>query len=190
MVKVQGIILAAGASSRMGEPKWGALIGGKTFLNHILSSFNSAGIDSIIVVFRNGRIPSGAFKFAINPNPERGQLSSLKAALEVSPPEAPFIMQLVDRPLVKPSTLKMMIDAYNDTIVIPSYNGRKGHPVLFPPTMRNILLATDDSGGIRAGITAFKGATEIVETDDEAVLWNIDSQDAIKVFEEKLKKRL
>lgn len=177
---IYGIILCAGASQRMGEPKWKALIEGKSFLQLIIAAFNNAGIEHILAVFRKPLPDIQTCIPLLNPNPERGQLSSLKTALYELPPGHPFMMQLVDRPLVKSRTFKTMISEYDGNIVIPAFKGRKGHPVIFPPQMRQILLDCDDSCGIRAGIQAWKGEIKILEVNDEAVLWNIDTKEDLK----------
>lgn len=181
-----GIILAAGASSRMGRLKWQVEIGGKSFLERALDCFSRAGIVDIYAVFREGEIPPGNFTVLINPQPERGQLSSLKTALERIEPGRPFIMQLVDRPLVSWKTIGAMLEAYDGQIIIPVYESRKGHPVVFPPDMREIILKTDDTLGIRGAIAAWTGEVKLLNADDEAVLWNIDTAEALEQYSRRM----
>ncbi len=178
----QGIILAAGASSRMGRIKWSLEIAGKTFLRHIEDCYHRAGVKDVFAVFREGQAAEGSFIPLINPEPERGQLSSLKVALEAILPQSPFIMQLVDRPLVESGTFTSMMKSYDGSIVIPTFKGRKGHPVIFPPPLREILLETDDALGIRSGIEAWKGEIKLLPVDDESILWNIDTPEALEKY--------
>jgi len=179
-----GVILAAGASQRMGFPKWQAEIAGKSFLAHIVDTFAEVNITSPIVVFR--KLPDSIHKSiipVINPSPESGQLSSLQTALSFVDDGHPFFMQLVDRPLVHHSTFTMMMDEYDGSkIVIPAFEGRKGHPVLFPPGMRKVIMRTDLKGGTRAAIEMWRGGVRVVETGDEAVWWNIDTPEEIEYY--------
>lgn len=179
-----GVILAAGASRRMGFPKWQAEIAGKSFLSHIVDTLAEVNITSPIVVFRRlpDLIPESIIP-VINPAPEAGQLSSLKTALSLVDEHRPFFMQLVDRPLVHRSTFIRMMEEYDGSkIVIPAFEGRKGHPVLFPPGIKNVILKTDLSAGARAAIEKWRGGVNIVETCDETVLWNIDSPEDLRYY--------
>jgi len=184
-VQVTGIILAAGASRRMGTPKWQAEIFNKSFLDHILDTFDEIKIKPIYAVFRKESAHSASnFIPLINPDPDRGQLSSLKTALQQIPPDSHFIMHLVDRPLVKADTLKQMIDIFSGKqIIIPSFGGRKGHPVLFPAGMRDILLDTDDEAGIRGGVAEWVNGIKLIDVEDESILWNIDTEEELRRIE-------
>jgi len=179
-----GVILAAGASRRMGFPKWQVEIAGRSFLEHIVDTFAEVKITSPIVVFR--KLPASIAETVIpviNPAPESGQLSSLQTALSLVDDGHPFFMQLVDRPLVHHSTFTRMMDEYDgEKIIIPSFSGRKGHPVLFPPEMKNVIMQTDLEEGTRSAIEKWSGGVNIVETGDEAVLWNIDTPEDVRYY--------
>lgn len=186
--EVIGVILAAGASSRFGSPKWQARIGGKTFLENIIGNLNSAGIHKIIVVFRDisSEIPPGIIP-VMNPFPENGQLSSLKCALNAIPSESYFLMCLVDRPLVKSSIIAELSAVLNEnTVIIPACDGKKGHPVLFPPGMKEIMLSTPDMLGIRETFRRWKGEIRLLPVQDPAILWNIDTPDDLVNIEKML----
>lgn len=172
----------------MGSPKWKTEINGKSFLQNIISAFNSAGVVHILTVFRNPLPSLEGCTALLNPHPERGQLSSLKIALGEIPDDTPFIMQLVDRPLVKTNTfIRMMNCCDGKSIIIPLFNGRKGHPVLFPPEMKSVLLSTDELLGIRGGITAGKSSVKLLEVEDEAILWNIDTKEDLTAAKKRFK---
>ena len=182
--EITGIILAAGASSRMGIPKWKVEISGKSFLDHIVNSYILAGIENITVVFRQmKKLPTGNFTTLINHEPDRGQLSSLLTAVETIPDNSPFIMHLVDRPLIASGTISKLIDSFdNAQILIPSYQKRKGHPVLFPAEMREIILNAKPDSTIRDCIESFGNGTRLIEVEDEKILWNIDSPESLDKY--------
>ncbi len=187
-MQAEGIVLAAGESRRMGLPKWSRKIAGKTFLEHIICSYRTAGIDKIYVVMREdpGDFPD-EYTILINPDPDRGKLSTLQTAIPFLSDESPFFMQLVDRPLVKPSTFIKMLQSYDGLrIVIPSFIKRKGHPVLFPPGIKSVIKSTSYSEGIRGAILGWQGGVNIIEVDDEAILWNIDTKEDLRYFSKRL----
>lgn len=175
-MKCTGIILAAGASRRMGLPKHRVMIKGRTFLQHIIEAMRGSGIEDIIVVFRPGDAIAGDYDSVVNPTPELGQLSSFKTALKRLPANSYFLMHLVDRPLVKTSTFKLLIEqAEPGMVLIPVYRGRKGHPVLFPPSFPEIVLNTGDSSTIREIIRGHQHIVRQIDVDDEGILINIDT---------------
>ena len=92
------------------------------------------------------------------------------------------MMQLVDRPLVKAETFRAMMDAGGKAVVIPSFGGRRGHPVFFPPQMRDILLSLQEGETIGDGIRKWSGETVILPVEDPAVLWNIDTPEALEKY--------
>ena len=144
---IPGVILAGGASSRMGgRPK--ALLptgrGDETFLGRIASTLVAGGVDDVVVVagyhdqairrFVEG-LPTPV-RLLTNLNPGDGQLSSLLVALRAvdRPQLRAVIVTLVDLPLVSASTVRAVLDGYRRTgapLVRPERDGRHGHPVLF-----------------------------------------------------------
>ena len=189
---VAGIVLAGGASRRMGQAKAGLVHDGRTFLAHVLGALRGAGIDHVILVSGSAHDavlaarPSGDDACVLrNPDPERGQLSSLKIALRALRTRQPrphaAVMALVDHPAVQPATVAGLISAWSDTpqatIVLPVFAGRRGHPVLFAESVWDELLATPDELGARAVVHA--DATRVLEipVDDAGVRIDVDTPD-------------
>src|SRR5271156_2160325 len=136
---LDGIILAAGESRRMGYPKPLLKIGDRTFIERIAESMLTVVPRLIIVLGAHSDRVRAAIprdnRIAIveNPNYSRGQLSSLKAGLDAIQPEASgALVHLGDHPMVRAETFRAIVDSYNQTgkqIVIARHQGHRGHPV-------------------------------------------------------------
>lgn len=151
---ISAIILAAGESSRMGRPKALLQWRGKPFIEHVCSALRAAGVeDRVAVLGRSSSeilaswTPAGE-KVAVNPTPENGQLSSLRAGLgyAVKDCEA-FMVCLADQPTVAPETYKKIIafwGHHKDSIVIPrtirasDSRLKRGHPIVIPASCRRL----------------------------------------------------
>ncbi len=102
---IAGIILSAGASSRMGTPKALLEFHGETFLDRLIRLFSEAGVAPIVVLghhaeqIRSGIQRAADATFVVNPDPARGMLSSLQCGLEAIPEQTEAVMFLpVDHP--------------------------------------------------------------------------------------------
>jgi molybdenum cofactor cytidylyltransferase len=185
-----GIILAAGASSRMGQTK--ALLPiqpGRTLLGRVLMTLNDAGIEPLVVVSR-ARLDVGEAWHdpraadvvqAINHDPGRGQLSSLVCGLDALSTVAPAIlMTLVDVPLPRVETIRVLLSAWSRTsapLVRPVYAGRHGHPAIFGALLLERLRTADFAEGAKPIIRAFADRAVDVAVDDPGVLADVDTPD-------------
>jgi CTP:molybdopterin cytidylyltransferase MocA len=137
-----GIILAAGKSQRMGRLKPLIKIQGKTFLQHISDQLFKAGVDEvkIVVGFRAQEIVeqsrAGQVQFVHNPLYEKGQFSSLLAALSaLETPQRGALVCLGDQPHIKHSWIEALIATHHehpDALIRPRFGQRTGHPVIYP----------------------------------------------------------
>jgi molybdenum cofactor cytidylyltransferase len=187
---IPGVILAAGASSRMGRPK--ALLptglAGETFLSRITATLFAGGVDDVIVVTG---ADTAAVRVAIEGFPvaprivenrayEEGQLSSLHAALEVvdRPGVRAMLVTLVDVPLVGAGTVRALLEAYRASgapVVRPARAGHHGHPVIFDRSVFNDLRHADSSAGAKGVVHARGAAVLDVQVDDEGAFLDIDT---------------
>lgn len=139
---VAAIILAAGASSRMGSPKPLLDCGGDTFLDRLISVFATA-CDPVIAVLghhaahvRAGISRGGEAAFVINPDPDRGMISSLQTGLAAVPSHCRAVFfHPCDMPQIQPATIHTLIAALDAAppeilAAIPTLDGKRGHPVL------------------------------------------------------------
>ena len=186
------IVLAAGESTRMGAPK--ALLSdgaGRVFITRLLHTFSQAGFRSIAVVTGtlHERIvaavaadapPRTSVTFARNPDPERGQLSSLLVGLDAvaRPGVHAVLVTLVDVPFVEASTIQAVVDAYERSrarIVRPARGGRHGHPVLFDAPLFAELRRADHRYGAKSVVHAHSGEVVNVQTTDGGAFLDIDT---------------
>ncbi len=187
---VPGIILAAGRSTRMGRPK--ALLPidsrGQSFLDRIIRTLQSAGIHEVLVVIGHDA-SSIATRFGdqdpnvrlvFNAQYQRGQLSSLQAALDVAdrPGVEGVLVTLVDVPLVSSETVRAVLTRHRETrapIVRPVRASRHGHPVVFDRSVFDEIRRADANIGARAVLQAHPGEIAEVEVEDDGAFLDIDT---------------
>jgi molybdenum cofactor cytidylyltransferase len=189
-----GIVLAAGESTRMGAPK--ALLpdgAGRVFITRVLHAMHAADVTDLVVVTGSLHAaivsavasdpPRGAIvTFARNPDPARGQLSSLLTGLEAASkqPIDAMLMTLVDVPFVAASTIRVVVETFRRTrapIVRPARGERHGHPVLFARSLFDELRHADPSQGAKAIVRRHAADIVNVQVDDEGALVDVDTRD-------------
>lgn len=188
---IAGIILAAGASSRMGTPKALLYYRGETFLDRLIRVLGEV-CDPVIVVlgYHAEEIRASAHgraRFVVNPDPSRGQLSSLKTALAGVPEEAEgFLFMPVDCPAPTPETVRMIANALqaNALLVIPRFEGRRGHPVCARRELIAEFLALPAEGQAKEVVRSHADRTHYLDTFDAGVLSDIDDPEAYRVLQE------
>ncbi len=178
---ISAIVLAAGKSERMGRPKALLPIRGRTFLQNILDAISRTSIEDTIVVLGHHRdqierslsLPSVVF----NPDYERGMITSFQAGIrKLSWETAGAFLFLVDHPLVESTTIESMImNLAPNRIVLPTFERRRGHPVLFSSEVVEEILALGPSEG--ANIVVRKNPDRIIEVPVNApgILVDIDT---------------
>jgi len=185
------VILSAGASSRMGRPK--ALLPYRegTFLEHLIEVTRHPRIGVTRVVLGAGaEVIRTIAKLdpsvvVINPGWEEGQLSSVNAGLRslVGVDADGIVLCPVDHPLVSARLVSELVERFyenNKAIVVPTYGGRRGHPVIFSNELFGELLAAPTDKGARAVVWAHAADILEVPTDEEGVVLNINDPDMLK----------
>ena len=185
MSAIAGIILAAGASRRMGSPKALLEFQGETFLDRLIGNLSEVCAETIVVLgyhadLIHGRLTRSA-RFVVNPAPERGQLTSLQCGLAaVSPESNGVLFTPMDYPAVRPDTIRRIADAFarRDTatvLVIPRFNGRRGHPVLAAATLIPEFLALPETAAARDVVRRHGANIHYIEVDDPGIVADIDT---------------
>lgn len=185
-MKISAIILSAGSSHRMGRPKALLTIGNKSFLQHIIDTVESVGIKDVVIVLGfewqtiRETLPSFKGKIIVNKAWEQGQLSSIIAGLhKINQKECDGVLICpVDHPMSSASLIKSLIAGLNDSkkkIIIPTHNGRRGHPIIIPKNLFDELRNAPLHIGMRAVVHAHKDEICEVPTEEKNVLINIDT---------------
>jgi molybdenum cofactor cytidylyltransferase len=186
---ISAVILAAGESRRMGQPKlllpWGEM----TVLGQVVATFAAAGITEILVVTGGARqqveglVTDLAKKYPVrsvyNPVHDQGEmLSSIQAGLAAldSRPRATLI-GLGDQPQVREVTIRAICAAFEQTdapVVFPSVGNRRGHPWLANRSFWPEILALPTSTNPRQFLNSYTGQIEYVQA-DESILQDLDT---------------
>ena len=182
---ISSILLAAGMSTRMGQPK--ALLdwGGEPLICYQIRQLQEAGVDEVVVVLGyraddiHRKLHGLTYRSVLNPVYQLGRAGSLRAGAKAVSPEASAIVLLnVDQP--RPADLiRAVIEGHTsaDSATRPVHGDRHGHPVVVAGRLRNELLAaTEDERGLRGVMEAH--VDEIVDVpSDERCLLDLNTPD-------------
>jgi molybdenum cofactor cytidylyltransferase len=178
VMAIEGIILAAGYSSRAGDFKPALDLYGRSIIRRSIESMLDL-CDKIIVVGGHrieklkeaiGDMPN--VKVVKNKHVKHGMFSSARAGVSQVEAERFFILP-GDQPLVLRSTYEALLDQTSD-IVIPRYKGKKGHPVLFNGSCKSEILAMPDTEILRNYIHA-KNDVAVIDVNDPGIGMDVDT---------------
>jgi molybdenum cofactor cytidylyltransferase len=182
------VILAAGESRRMGRPKAQLQYRGETFLDRLVRLF-AAHCSQVIVVAQEA-LPAirelagqeSCATFVANPHPERGMLSSLQCGLAAVANSAQAVFFIpVDHPAISDRTIRSLAAAWNgESLAIPRYQGRRGHPVLIARRMVPEFLGLAPTAQARDIVQRHAIEILYVDVDDPGVLADIDDPAAYR----------
>lgn len=183
-VKLSGVILAAGASSRLGRPKALLTFRGETFLDRLLAHFSGVCYEVIVVTrpdqprFKTrdrGLDP----KFVVNPEPARGMLSSLQCGLSaISPTAEGVIFSPVDYAPVERDTIHQIVKAFHGILTLPTYEGKRGHPCIFSSQLAAELLALPVTDSAKTVIHGHLFEARFVAVNDQRTVEDVDDMAA------------
>jgi molybdenum cofactor cytidylyltransferase len=189
MERIAGIILAAGESARMGQDKALLPWGTTTFLGHLLDSLRKTRVGLIRVVLGanapavRGKIEFGIAEMVVNPHWAQGQLSSLIRGLDSLPAGMVegAVVCLVDHPCISSRLIDSLLEGFNQSgklIILPTYQGRRGHPVLFSARLFGELRAAPLEVGARHVVRRHPDDILEVATEEEGVVLNINDRES------------
>ena len=158
--------------------------GNKTVIECCIDCLREAGVEEIVVVVGHRadeiRQTVSGVKFAINPDPDSAMGASIEAGLRALPETAQAtLIALVDHPAVPSTIVKQLLDSWQSgaRIVIPTWEGRGGHPVLVDLTFKPELLNLSATGGLRALFEAHRNDVKRLPVDSPFIARDIDTWD-------------
>ena len=186
------VILSGGASRRMGSPKALLPYQGRPFLEHLLEVARHPSIGLRRVVLGpdadaiSAQVALRPDEIVLNRDWERGQLSSIQAAIRSLPAGTDGLLLCpVDHPLVSESLVNDLIESFEKSraaVVLPLYEGRRGHPVIFAASLYEELLNAREDTGARAVVWAHKNEVCEVSTTEEGCVLNLNDPAAFEKF--------
>jgi len=186
------VILSGGESKRMGSPKALIPCRGKTFLEHLLEAARHPRISPVIVVLGphadaiRQAVNLDAINVVINQEWEKGQLSSIQAAvreLQKRDETDGFLLFLVDHPFISARLVDQLVAEFyrsEKPIVLPAFQGKRGHPVIFARRLYEELLAAPLDKGARTVVWAHAGEVLEVPTEEEGVVLNLNDPENLR----------
>jgi len=184
---ISAILLAAGQSKRMGNKnKLAKKINNKPLIVHSVENILSSPIDELIIVvgYQKEIIEKlikkdEKIKFIYNKDFETGVASSIKVGLNYMSEKAEsFFICLADMPNVNKNIYNLLIKSKNNNeIIVPTYKGKKGNPVLFSISMKKKIMAVKGDAGAKKIIEMNEKKTFNLETNDLAVTLDFNIQE-------------
>lgn len=173
------IILAAGRSSRMGQPKMNLPWRNTTVLGAVVKGLHAGGIENICIVVNKNRIPliqdemkSERIQFVENPDADTSEmLASIQVGLRALHPEVDYVfICLGDQPEIDPKVieqLKIMALKDSSPLIIPSYKMRRGHPWLVRMDLMDEILRLKEPDTVRTFINKHTDDIKYINIDHE-----------------------
>jgi molybdenum cofactor cytidylyltransferase len=172
---IAAVVLAAGLSRRMGQAKLLMPVGGRAIVRYVVESVLAGGVDLVWVVtgpdveLIEAALAGLEAQIAVNPAPEEGQASSLRAGIAALPASVDAVLiALGDQPSLAPSIIPALLAARRTSpklIVAPRYRDGQGNPVLFKREIFPELLRLTGDQGARPIIQKEPARVEWVELD-------------------------
>ena len=181
---IWAVILAAGESRRMGTQKLLLPFGDATVIESVVLTALASRVDRVLAVLgadrdavRQKLEPLG-IDFVINENFVKGMLSSVQAGFAALPPAAEAaVVMLSDQPFLPAGVVDAVVEAFRRSgkgIVVPAFQGRRGHPVLIGLKYHDEVLALDPTDGLRRLMRAHPDDIFEAAVEDANILRDMD----------------
>jgi len=183
---ISAIILAAGQSRRMGQPKMLLPWGNRTVIEHVVATFLNAEVEDILIVTgaEQERVEKSITGYSVRKIHNKGyaageMLSSLQCGLREMPEEAQAVLiGLGDQPQLQAESIHSICDAYRDDasrLIVPSFQRRRGHPWLVARPLWDEILALQPPATPRDFLNHHAAEIRYVNLDTPAILADLDT---------------
>ncbi len=183
MIRV--LLLAAGESRRMGQPKMLLPYGASTIIETVAHAALSASVDEVILVLGawEDRIREAVARLpltlAVNTEYRKGMLSSIQCGFRhLGPDTEAAVILLGDQPEIPAKVIDMVVDAWRSSgkgLVVPVFADRRGHPLLVDMRYRDEVRGLDPATGLRALLNAHEDDVHEIAVPVEAILNDVDT---------------
>jgi molybdenum cofactor cytidylyltransferase len=185
MPEICAIILAAGESTRMGANKLLLPWHGHPIIRVVIENVMQTYVDHILVVlgaFREEILPiikEMPVRHCYNSFYKQGMLSSVQCGFRNLPDSVDAAMIFLgDQPMISGAVAKLLIEEYRKSktgMLVPTYKGKRGHPVLIDKKYKNAIEKLDPAEGLRALFYHTSEDIQEVEADEPGILRDIDT---------------
>jgi molybdenum cofactor cytidylyltransferase len=184
------IVLAAGASTRLGQSKALVPVGGRAAVARLCATLRESGCPVIVVLGANDTAIRAAVplfaKSIENPDWALGRTGSIQAALRTVWRDDNILVAPVDHPAVTVRTISALLRAKGE-IRVPTFEGKRGHPTFFSHVIREEILALGKDEPLHAVVHRDAQRVTEVPVEDPAILLNVDTPDDLKKLQEHLR---
>lgn len=202
MIRISGILLAAGESKRMGKPKLILNLGKSNIINATIDNLLKSEIYELIIVLGHEaqKIESSLstqdkrIKFVTNKNYREGMSTSIKCGvLTTSKESEAFLIALGDQPLISPKVINRLIEKYQSSkvgIVTVMHKSFRGHPVLISKKYVKELLSLNGDIGARDFLKQHLDDTASIKIESSEEFFDIDRtqdyEELKKIYDRKI----
>ncbi len=193
--RIVAILLAAGTSTRMGQPKLLLPLRGRPLLAYALGAVRGSAVARTVVVLGaaeeqvRSAVSLDGVDVVRNPDFADGMSTSIRAGVRASRSADAFLFVLGDAPFVTSRTVDALIRLWEPGgrgILVPTFRGRRGNPVLIDASLAKEIETLHGDTGFRALFPAHADDIREVDVDDPGVLVDIDTPEELAALEERL----
>lgn len=183
-MKISAILLGAGESKRMGKDKLALPWGKRTMLEHCAQTLLRSKVDEVLLIVNEKteriarHLNDRRMKVILNPHFRKGMSSSIRWGMKnLNPQSKGILIALADQPFLKAKTVNALVETFRKKkkIIVPSFNGKRGHPVIFPRTYEKELLRLRGDEGGRSILQKHPEEVHFIPVKSVGVLRDIDT---------------